>query len=96
MSSSRVVLVIGAGPRLGRSVASKFASNGYKVALAARSLPEGFSSDGYFNIKADLSDPECVPMIFEAVEEAVGLPNIVVFNGLSFRFPNLLSRICLT
>jgi len=81
MSFTRVVLVIGAGPRVGRSVASKFASNGYKVALAARSLSEGVSPEGYLNIKTDLSDPNCVPSMFQSVETALGIPNIVVFNG---------------
>jgi NAD(P)-dependent dehydrogenase (short-subunit alcohol dehydrogenase family) len=81
MASAGVILILGAGPRLGRAVASKFASNGYKVALAARSISDGISPEGFLNIKTDLSDPTSVPMVFEAVEKSFGLPNIVVYNG---------------
>jgi NAD(P)-dependent dehydrogenase (short-subunit alcohol dehydrogenase family) len=84
MSPSGVILIIGAGANLGRSVALKFASNGYRVAIAARSLAAGFSPEGYLNIKCDLADPSCVPSIFQTVEDALGPPNIVVFNGSGF------------
>lgn len=84
MALTNIILIIGAGPRVGKSVASKFADNGYKVALAARSLATGMSSDGTFNIKADLSDPGSVPRAFQAVEEQWGPPNVVVYNGLRY------------
>jgi NAD(P)-dependent dehydrogenase (short-subunit alcohol dehydrogenase family) len=87
MSSTGVILIIGAGAGIGNSTASKFASNGYKVALASRSAEDGgFSPEGYFNIKADLSDPSIVSVIYEKVERALGLPNVVVFNGKFFFF----------
>ncbi|KAJ5122900.1 hypothetical protein N7448_008997 [Penicillium atrosanguineum] len=44
MPFTGVVLIIGAGPRIGRSVASRFASNGYKVALADLSGPDSVPS----------------------------------------------------
>jgi NAD(P)-dependent dehydrogenase (short-subunit alcohol dehydrogenase family) len=81
MPFTGVVLIIGAGPRIGRSVASWFASNGYKVALVVRNLSKVFSAEGYLNIQADLSDPNSVPSIFHAVGKAFGVPNIIVFNG---------------
>lgn len=81
MPFTGVVLIIGAGPRVGRSVAFKFASSGYKVALVARNLSKGFSAEGYLNIQADLSDPNTVPSIFQTVEKTFSVPNIVVFNG---------------
>lgn len=86
MSAPGVILIIGAGARVGKSVAAKFASNGYKVALAARSLSDGISPEGYRTIKADLSDPQSVPLIFQAVEKYLDLPNIVVFNGAIWIF----------
>ena len=81
MASTKVILILGAGSRLGKAVASKFASNGYKVAVAARSISDGISPEGFLNIKIDLSDPTSVPKAFEAVEKSIGLPNIVVYNG---------------
>lgn len=89
MSFKGVVLILGAGPRVGGSVASKFASSGYKVALVARNLSEGFSAEGYLNIQADLSDPKIVPSIFQTVKEAFSVPNIVVFNGSCIFIPFL-------
>jgi NAD(P)-dependent dehydrogenase (short-subunit alcohol dehydrogenase family) len=89
MSSTRVILIIGAGPRIGRAVASKFASNGYKVAMAARSLVEGLSTEDYLNIKIDLADPGCLLSMFQTVEKVLGLPNIVVFNGSSISIYSL-------
>lgn len=79
--STPVILIIGAGPNIGAAVAKKFAENGYKVALAARSLSDGVQADGYLHIKADLSDPENVPRIFREVEKNLGIPNMVIYNG---------------
>jgi NAD(P)-dependent dehydrogenase (short-subunit alcohol dehydrogenase family) len=87
MDSTSVILILGAGPNLGMGIASKFASNSYKVALAARSLPNGISAEGYLNIKVDLSEPESIPAVFKAVEASMGTPNIVVYNGLKLLRP---------
>jgi NAD(P)-dependent dehydrogenase (short-subunit alcohol dehydrogenase family) len=76
-----VLLLIGAGPNIGAAVAKKFADNGCKVALAARSLSSGIQENGYLHVKADLSNPESVPQIFRSVRENHGIPNIVVYNG---------------
>jgi len=76
-----VILVIAAGPNLGAAIAKKFADNGYKVALAARSLTTGLHANGYLHIKADLSNTQLVPEIFQQVRKAHGIPNIVVYNG---------------
>ncbi len=81
MATAGVILILGAGPRLGMAIASRFASNGYKVALAARSISDGISPEGFLNIKTDLSDPTSVPIVFKTVEKFFGLPNIVVYNG---------------
>jgi NAD(P)-dependent dehydrogenase (short-subunit alcohol dehydrogenase family) len=77
-----VILIIAAGPNIGAAIAKKFASNSYKVALAARSLSTGIQVNGYLHIKADLSSPHSVPEIFQQVEKNLGIPNIVVFNGI--------------
>lgn len=81
MASRRVVLILGAGPRVGQSVAEQFSQNGYEVAMVGRSLPSGVSTEGYLNLQADLSDPDAIPSIFSAVQVQFGVPNIVVYNG---------------
>ena len=80
-NTDRILLVLGAGPRLGSGVASKFAARGYRVALAARSLTSGLCEDGTLNIPADLSDPKVVLRVFRATIENFGHPNVVVYNG---------------
>ena len=78
---SRVVLVLGAGPNLGQAVGTAFAANGYKVALASRTLSAGVSKDGFLNIQADLSTPQGVLQVFQTTTQSLGPPNVVVYNG---------------
>ena len=40
-----VIFILGAGLNIGQAVARTFASRGYKIALAARSLDETDSTD---------------------------------------------------
>ena len=84
-----MIFIIGGGPDVGKSVARKFAFHNYKVALAARSLSERLSTDGYLHIKADLLDMNSVSSIFQTVEETPGLPNVAEYNGsdLSHQYP---------
>lgn len=79
--SKPVLFVIGAGPKIGQSVADAFAAEGYSVALAARSLPEGKDEKGYFNIKLDLTDTSAVSGAFAKVTKELGIPSVVVYNG---------------
>jgi NAD(P)-dependent dehydrogenase (short-subunit alcohol dehydrogenase family) len=83
-----ILLIIGAGPNVGAAVANKFAGEGYKVALAARSLSDGIQSNGYLHVRADLSNPENVLAIFREVKRTHGIPNIVVYNGLASPSPS--------
>jgi len=80
---SPVVLVLGAGGNIGQAVANKFASQGYKVALAARSLKESDSTVHQLHIPSDLADTGAVLKAFAKVTERFGLPGVVVYNGAS-------------
>lgn len=80
-SISPVVLIFGAGPNIGQAVARTFASKGYKVALAARSLRESDSTDKQLNITSDLAKSEDVVNAFTKVKEVLGIPSVVVYNG---------------
>ena len=81
-TTAPVLLLLGAGPRIGKSLASAFAAKGYKIALVARSIREDDSTPNQLNIKADLSDPSSIRSIFSKVKEVLGLPTVVVYNGL--------------
>ena len=77
---SKVLLILGSGPRTGAGIAAKFASAGYKVALANRSAKDDPSTD-YLRLKVDLSAPETVQGVFDAVKAKWAAPSVVVYNG---------------
>jgi NAD(P)-dependent dehydrogenase (short-subunit alcohol dehydrogenase family) len=76
-----VVLILGAGPNIGQAIAHTFASNGYKVALAARSLKEIDSTEDQLNIQSDFSKTDDVVDTFTKVKNTLGIPSVVVYNG---------------
>ncbi|KAI5479320.1 putative short chain type dehydrogenase [Pseudohyphozyma bogoriensis] len=80
-SVNKVLFVIGAGGNVGRSLATKFASEGYKVALAARSVPDSVSSEGYLNVQLDVGKPETIGAAFDKVEKHFGPPSVVAYNA---------------
>ena len=77
-----VVLILGAGPRVGLPTAKAFASKGYKVAVAARSLNEADSTDSQLNIKSDFANPDDVFNAFVKVKRELGIPSVVIYNGM--------------
>ncbi|KAL6796226.1 NAD(P)-binding protein [Trichoderma sp. SZMC 28013] len=79
--SHKVVLILGAGPHIGALSAKAFAAQGWKVALVARSLKDGYSSEGYLQIPGDLSQSQQVPSFFDKVTKALAIPSVVIYNG---------------
>ncbi|KAJ4346653.1 uncharacterized protein N0V89_010584 [Didymosphaeria variabile] len=59
-TTSKVILILGAGTNIGQHVARAFASQGYKVASTSRSAKEADNTSEALHIAADLSDPEAV------------------------------------
>jgi NAD(P)-dependent dehydrogenase (short-subunit alcohol dehydrogenase family) len=83
-STSPVILILGAGPRIGHHVARAFTSKGYKVALASRKSKETDEADNtadLISITSDLSDPSSVVNVFLKVKASLGIPSVVVYNG---------------
>lgn len=88
MAANSVVLILGAGPRVGASVAEKFASNGYKVALASRSGSGTKTAKGFLSLKADFTKPDSIPALFDAVKtEFHTSPSVVVYNAAALTNP---------
>lgn len=84
MATTPVALILGAGPRIGISVAKKFASDGYKVAVVSRSGSGATtaSDEGFLSLKADFTNPGSIPELFKAVEsEFHAPPSVVVYNA---------------
>ncbi len=86
--TSSVILILGAGPNIGREIARTFASRGYKVAIAARSLDEADSTDSQLNITCDFANSDDVVNAFNKVNEVFGIPSVVVYNGKRWSIRN--------
>lgn len=82
MSTTDVALVVGTGPGLGLSLARRFATGGYTVAIAART-PEklGALGERIHAYACDVSDASAVAGLFDRVAAAHGDPGLVVFNA---------------
>jgi len=82
-STSPVVLILGAGPNIGKNVAQSFAAKGYKVALTSRTDHRDSTSTNTIHIPTDLSEPNNIPNVFAKVDMRLGAyPSVVVYNGV--------------
>ncbi|KAF8082226.1 hypothetical protein N665_0842s0001 [Sinapis alba] len=87
--SKGIAAVVGVGPKLGRSVARKFAHEGYTVAILARDLgrlsrvAEEIAREEkaqVFAIRIDCADPRSVREAFEGVL-SLGFVEVLVYNA---------------
>ncbi|KAI5458822.1 hypothetical protein BGZ63DRAFT_416374 [Mariannaea sp. PMI_226] len=93
MSADRTLVVIGAGPGIGRSVASTFSSNRFsKIALVARreeSLQAEKSSLEKTSTRAvtvktyvvDVSDGDALVSAMDKIEADLGQPEVIFYNA---------------
>jgi NAD(P)-dependent dehydrogenase (short-subunit alcohol dehydrogenase family) len=82
--SYEVALIVGAGSGLSASLARLLASEGLRVALAARNsekLAPLCAETGAKAFACDATDPGQVARMFAAVEAATGAPDVVVYNA---------------
>jgi NADP-dependent 3-hydroxy acid dehydrogenase YdfG len=86
---ANVLAIVGAGPGLGSALAKRFAREGWSVGLVGRradaldaakvELEEfGVATHG---VVADVVDADAVERAFSSVVEALGVPNVVVYNA---------------
>jgi NAD(P)-dependent dehydrogenase (short-subunit alcohol dehydrogenase family) len=77
-------LIVGAGRGLSASLARLFAGEGLRVALAARDAEKLAPLCAETSAKAfacDAVEPDQVARLFSAVEAAIGVPDVVVYNA---------------
>lgn len=80
--SPNIILVLGGGPRIGWTVAQKFKTEGYNVAIGSRKPDaEAASKAGFLPITVDLTNTQSVEAAFTTVTKELGIPNIVIYNG---------------
>ncbi|MBV8526068.1 MAG: SDR family NAD(P)-dependent oxidoreductase [Acetobacteraceae bacterium] len=80
----RSALIVGAGSGLSASLARLFASNGMQVALAARDtgkLGDLCAETGAMVHACDATRPDQVSRLFDAVLQAQGVLDVVVYNA---------------
>ncbi|MEM7435822.1 MAG: SDR family NAD(P)-dependent oxidoreductase [Myxococcota bacterium] len=87
--SKPVCVVIGIGPKNGRSFASRFAAEGYAVALLSRSTE--YSSDlaaelGGKAYACDVTDPAAIERAFSEVRADLGDVDVLLYNAGSGKF----------
>jgi NAD(P)-dependent dehydrogenase (short-subunit alcohol dehydrogenase family) len=80
-----VALIVGGGPGISSSCARLFATNGMRVAVAARDpnkpvLENLEKSHGVHRYACDASNPVAVASLFENVVRDLGTPTLVVHN----------------
>jgi NAD(P)-dependent dehydrogenase (short-subunit alcohol dehydrogenase family) len=88
MATNPVVLILGAGPRIGASVTEKFARDGYKVAIVSRNGSGTKTAEGVLSLKADFTKPDTIPALFDAVKaEFHSFPSVVIYNAGALTSP---------
>ena len=97
---TRTVTIAGVGPGLGASIARRFAAEGDRVALLARTesylddlaaeLGEG-PGDG-LAVPTDLADPAEIEAAFEAIREAFGPTDVLVNHASAASWRGLLDQ----
>src|SRR5262249_54789019 len=80
----KTALIIGAGPGISASLARRLAMLGVKVGLAARDIAKLAAlatETAAVTFSTDASNAEAVASLFNAVDERLGEPEIVVYNA---------------
>ncbi|MFG6196621.1 SDR family NAD(P)-dependent oxidoreductase [Nonomuraea sp. JJY05] len=78
------VVIIGAGPGIGRSVARRFAREGLPVALVSRTGTT-LDLDGVLAYKADGTDEDGLRAALDATAAELGTPDAVIYNAALIR-----------
>jgi NAD(P)-dependent dehydrogenase (short-subunit alcohol dehydrogenase family) len=89
VANSRTLAIIGAGPGLGSALARRFAREGWSVALVALhqdAIDAGLAELEAFGVntcgaQADVADRDGVDGAFASIIDALGVPDVVVYNA---------------
>lgn len=91
------IVVIGAGPGIGASVARRFAREGFSVGLIARSRATvdaalallADSNVNRYGLTADAADEAALGAALDKLVEQLGVPDAVVYNAAIIQFDSI-------
>jgi NAD(P)-dependent dehydrogenase (short-subunit alcohol dehydrogenase family) len=90
--AERNCVVLGAGPGNGSAFARRFAADGYRVALVARSRDklEALAADipGARAVPADVADPASLKEAFRTIRSEMGPVDVLLYNAGSGQWGN--------
>ena len=72
---------------MGFALVKLFSAKGFKTAIASRSPKADLLVAADFAVKADFEDPSSIKAVFKGVRKNLGVPNVVVYNGLLIPVP---------
>ena len=92
MNEAEVALIVGVGPGLGASLATRFAKAEMHVAIGARNLDRiaGIAADccgivhGALAYRVEVTEEHSVESLFDQVIADLGVPRVVVYNAGAF------------
>jgi NAD(P)-dependent dehydrogenase (short-subunit alcohol dehydrogenase family) len=93
----RHLLLVGTGPGLGAAIARRFAREGYRLTLVARSdaamIAQELRAGGadVAVVQADAGDPVHLQAALEPLLAAPGAPGVVIYNAALMAFDELLT-----
>ena len=83
--SKPLCVIAGVGPGNGLAFCNRFAGEGYRVALLARSLERmqeyAAGREDVHAFACDLSDPGAIESTFGDIEASLGVPDVVIYNA---------------
>lgn len=93
-----VTVVVGVGPGLGAAVARRFAAGGHQVALVARRIEKlqeiektiTDAGGAARSFAADVTDAASMTAVFTQIRDAMGHPEVLVYNASGFHMAGIL------
>lgn len=75
---TRTALVTGGNRGIGKAIAEKLISDGYRVAITSR---DGSGPEGALKVKADLNNPQSLDAAIQEIEQELGPIEVLVANA---------------